>query len=147
MADDNDQTNSPEPEFDPSAYPREALVHDRRSGRDRRDQRDQRDAADAGPTGPAPQGTGERRAKKERRRRIDPTTFEKQYTEEEMEFMKAMQRFKELSGQAFPTYGDVLKVAVGLGYRKAVVELEPFPEDLGVDESFILLAPTVEQRD
>ncbi len=35
-----------------------------------------------------------------------------------MEFMNAVQRFKEQSGKGFPTYGEVLKVAVGLGYRK-----------------------------
>ena len=57
--------------------------------------------------------------KKRRRRRIDPTTFEKQYTEDELEFMTAMQRFKTRSGRAFPTHREVLKVAADLGYRKA----------------------------
>ncbi len=42
-----------------------------------------------------------RPAKKERRRRIDPTTFEKQYTDDEIEFMNAMQHFKMQSGRAF----------------------------------------------
>ncbi len=69
-----------------------------------------------GPTRPVP----ERRAKKERRRRIDPTTFEKQYTDDELEFMNAMQCFKVQSGKAFPSFGDVLKVAYGLGYRKVI---------------------------
>ncbi len=81
------------------------------------------------PYRPAPrlEAPPERRAKKERRRRIDPTTFEKQYTDEEMEFMNAMQRFKELTGKAFPTHGDVLKVAIMLGYRRAVFEFDMPP--------------------
>ena len=38
--------------------------------------------------------------------------------------MNAMQRFKELSGKTFPSYGDVLKVAIMLGYRRAVFDLD-----------------------
>jgi hypothetical protein len=38
--------------------------------------------------------------------------------------MNAMQRFKEVSGKTFPSHGDVLKVAVLLGYRRAVFELD-----------------------
>ena len=79
--------------------------------------------------------------KKERRRRIDPTTFEKQYTDDEMEFMNAMQRFKELSGKTFPTYGDVLKVAVSLGYRRAVFEFDPLsPDDDQGGEPSVIIA-------
>lgn len=59
-----------------------------------------------------------RPARKERRRRIDPTTFEKQYTPEELEFMNAMQQFKVRSGKTFPSFGDVLDVARALGYEK-----------------------------
>ena len=65
----------------------------------------------------------EARVRKERRKRIDPTTFEKQYTGDELEFMNAMQRYKERTGKAFPTYGEVIKVAVSLGY------LRPLPDD------------------
>ena len=32
--------------------------------------------------------------------------------------MNAMQRFKERTGKPFPSYGEVIKVAVSLGYRK-----------------------------
>ena len=60
-----------------------------------------------------------RPARKERRRRIDPTTFEKQYTPEELEFMNAMQQFKMRSGKTFPSFGDVLNVARLLGYEKS----------------------------
>jgi hypothetical protein len=99
-------------------FPRDTFFHDRRGGRDRRDL----PASEAPATVAAP--PAERRAKKERRRRIDPTTFEKQYTDDEMEFMNAMQRFKVHTGKSFPTNGDVLRIAHALGYRR----VEP-PED------------------
>jgi hypothetical protein len=119
MTDDNDKTKSKLPEFDFSAYPQDTLFHDRRSGPDRR-------GKPGGPSHSEPNGQFptrprlERRARKERRKRIDPTTFEKQYTDEELEFMNAMQRFKERTGKPFPTFGDVIKVAVSLGYLKMV---------------------------
>lgn len=110
-----DQTPSPPPKFDPGAYPPDSLIHERRVGPDRR--------AVTGAGGPAgAPAEGERRARKDRRRRIDPTTFEKQYTDDELEFMTAMQRFKVQSGKAFPSFGDVLRVARSLGYRK--IELD-----------------------
>jgi hypothetical protein len=119
MTDDDDKTKPTVPEFDFSAYPENTLFHDRRTGRERR-------GPGEGPGKPRPDGTAptrpvpERRARAERRKRIDPTTFEKQYTEEEIEFMNAMQRFKERTGKSFPTYGDVIKVAVSLGYLRLV---------------------------
>jgi hypothetical protein len=36
--------------------------------------------------------------------------------------MNAMQRFKEQTGKAFPTYGEVIRVAVSLGYRMPIAE-------------------------
>ena len=36
-----------------------------------------------------------------------------------MEFMNAMQQFKDRTGKAFPSYGEVLGVAETLGYRKS----------------------------
>lgn len=57
--------------------------------------------------------------KPERRRRVDPTTFEKQYTDDEIEFMNAMQRFKSQSGRVHPTSNEILGVASKLGYRKS----------------------------
>ncbi len=59
-----------------------------------------------------------RRAKHDRRRRIDPTTFDREYTAEEMEFMRAMQAYKQSSGRMFPTWSEVLKVLRSLGYEK-----------------------------
>ena len=40
--------------------------------------------------------------------------------------MNAMQRFKERTGKPFPTHGEVIKVAVSLGYRKPL-EDDPDP--------------------
>jgi hypothetical protein len=137
MAADNEQTNSPSPEFDFSSYPRNTLFHDRRGGRERRLRGDVPKPPAAAP--PHSAGPSERRQKKERRRRIDPTTFEKQYTDDEMEFMNAMQRFKELSGKTFPSHGDVLKVAIMLGYRRAVFEFDMPPiGDDGLEPTIIL---------
>jgi hypothetical protein len=137
MTADNDQTKPASPAFDFSSYPRNTLFHDRREGRDRRHRGDAAEPKPAAPLSEVPER--ERRQKKERRRRIDPTTFEKQYTDEEMEFMNAMQRFKELSGKAFPSHGDVLKVAIMLGYRRATFEFDlPPVGDDGAEPNIIL---------
>jgi hypothetical protein len=54
-----------------------------------------------------------------RRRFVDPTTCEREYTQAEMEFMMAMNEFKRRSGRMFPSWGEVLDVLRGLGYQKA----------------------------
>jgi len=119
MIDDEDKTKPASPEFDFSAFPDNTLFYDRRTGLERR-----RPGKPAGPPGPSRNDPArprpERRARVERRKRIDPTTFEKQYTDDELEFMNAMQRFKERTGKPFPTYAEVIKVAVTLGYRRPV---------------------------
>jgi hypothetical protein len=122
MSDDNQETNQSSEEFDFSAFPRNTLFHDRRAGRDRRTT----DASSPGrdDAAPRPAVPTERRQKKERRRRIDPTTFDKQYTDDELEFMNAMQRFKEETSKAFPSYAEVLSVATRLGYRRLVLDDE-----------------------
>jgi hypothetical protein len=126
MSENNDQTTPGRPEFDFSRYPFNTLFHERRTGRDRRDKIGPPAEPSGAPTNPegpkADDARPERRARKDRRRRIDPTTFDKQYTDDEMEFMNAMQRFKESSGKSFPTYREVIRVVVGLGYRRAIVE-------------------------
>ncbi len=113
----SDETNQSDPKFDFTAFPEDACFHERRTGKERRHQPPKVEG-DAAPK--------ERRVKRERRRRIDPTTFEKQYTDEELEFMNAMQRFKVLSGKTFPSYAEVLDIAYALGYRRPN-EPEPAP--------------------
>src|SRR5579885_363378 len=53
-----------------------------------------------------------------RRRFVDPTTCERDYTKAEMEFMAAMNEYKRRSGRMFPTWSEVLEVLQGLGYEK-----------------------------
>lgn len=54
----------------------------------------------------------------ERRRLIDPTTCERDYSGDEIEFMKAMDDYKRKSGRMFPTWSEVLEVVRSLGYAK-----------------------------
>jgi hypothetical protein len=58
------------------------------------------------------------RRKTNRRRQIDPTTCEREYSETEIEFMHAMDEYKRLSGRMFPTCSEILEVLTKLGYRK-----------------------------
>jgi outer membrane protein TolC len=53
-----------------------------------------------------------------RRRFVDPTTCERNYSNSEMEFMQAMQDYKASSGRLFPTWSEVLEVLKDLGYEK-----------------------------
>ncbi|GIW82663.1 MAG: hypothetical protein KatS3mg105_4470 [Gemmatales bacterium] len=54
----------------------------------------------------------------ERRRQVDPTTCERDYTEDEIAFMKAMDQYKRDNRRPFPTWSEVLEVLKALGYRK-----------------------------
>ena len=63
------------------------------------------------------------RRKVERRRLIDPTTCERDYSLDEVEFMKAMDDYKRKSGRMFPTWSEVLEVVRGLGYVKQEQEV------------------------
>lgn len=57
-------------------------------------------------------------AKTARRRHIDPTTCERDYSAEEIDFMRALDAYKRSSGRAFPTCSEILEVIRGLGYRR-----------------------------
>lgn len=99
---------------------------DRRSGGDRR-QTDIPVAVD--------RRKGERR-KIQRRRQIDPTTCERDYTQDEIEFMQALDAYKRASGRMFPTCSEILEVVRSLGYVKTgsaqstvTAESSEFPED------------------
>lgn len=60
----------------------------------------------------------DRRQQGERRRQIDPTTCERDYNNDEIEFMKAMDQYKRDNRRPFPTWSEVLEVLRALGYRK-----------------------------
>src|ERR1700677_4335049 len=139
---DIEETRPESPKFDFSAFPEDTLFHDRREGLDRPDPAAPKGAAP--PIEFTPKAAPERRARKERRRRIDPTTFEKQYTDDEMEFMNAMQRFKESSGKSFPSHGEVIKVAVALGYRRVIDEPDPSLDDSFADDPCLAESSTID---
>jgi hypothetical protein len=61
---------------------------------------------------------GSERRQGERRRQIDPTTCERDYSEEEILFMKAMDQYKRDNRRPFPTWSEVLEVLFSMGYRK-----------------------------
>ena len=79
---------------------------------------------------------GDRREKKEsttpdrrkshRRRQIDPTTCEREYSENEIEFMHALDEYKRLSGRMFPTCSEILEVLYNIGYRKVAEAQEVY---------------------
>jgi hypothetical protein len=54
----------------------------------------------------------------ERRRQVDPTTCERDYTDDEISFMKAMDQYKRDNRRPFPTWSEVLEVLRALGYRR-----------------------------
>jgi hypothetical protein len=66
----------------------------------------------------------ERRQEGERRRQVDPTTCERDYNDDEIEFMRAMDFYKRANRRPFPTWSEVLEVLRALGYRKVA---EPTP--------------------
>lgn len=68
--------------------------------------------------------SGESRRKTQRRREIDPTTCERDYSLDEVEFMSAMDNYKRRSGRPFPTWSEVLEVVRSLGYRKVEAPTE-----------------------
>jgi hypothetical protein len=58
------------------------------------------------------------RHKSLRRRQIDPTTCERDYSVEELEFMQAIESYKRTSGRMFPTCSEILEVFRSLGYSR-----------------------------
>ena len=64
----------------------------------------------------------EPRRKKQRRRHIDPTTCERDYSNPEIEFMRAMDEYKRDAGRMFPTCSEVLEVIRSLGYYQLTEE-------------------------
>ncbi len=110
------------------------MVLDRR-GKERRKATDRR--SDSIPVA-GERRTLERRAKVNRRRQIDPTTCERDYTEDEVQFMSALEQYKRTSGRMFPTCSEILEVLRGLGYEKR----PPMPEPpLGIPLSLAEVAP------
>jgi len=91
------------------------VVTDRRGG-DRRQRTDRRQRNI--PVALERRSGKDRRQLGERRRQVDPTTCEKDYSDEEIIFMKAMDQYKRANRRPFPTWSEVLEVLRALGYRK-----------------------------
>jgi hypothetical protein len=64
------------------------------------------------------------RRKVPRRRQIDPTTCERDYTDAEVEFMNALDDYKRRSGRMFPTCSEILEVLRDLGYQKQAMQAQ-----------------------
>jgi len=62
----------------------------------------------------------QRREKVARRRQIDPTTCERDYSNDEIEFMHALDAYKRANGRMFPTCSEILEVIRGLGYVRVM---------------------------
>ena len=90
----------------------EVTINRRGSDRRKEDDRRQEDVLVADE-----RRTGERR-KVQRRRQIDPTTCERDYSNDEIEFMQAMDAYKRASGRMFPTCSEILEVLRDLGYER-----------------------------
>ncbi len=101
----------------------DVLITDRRAG-DRRATSDRRKRNI--PVAVERRSGKDRRQQGERRRQIDPTTCERDYSDEEIDFMKAMDQYKRDNRRPFPTWSEVLEVLYALGYRK-VAEAGPLP--------------------
>ncbi len=91
----------------------------------RRGDRRQDQTTKAGPTEVKPRQP--ERRKVQRRRQIDPTTCERDYTHEEIEFMHALDAYKRASGRMFPTCSEILEVVRSLGYSKQTNESAETP--------------------
>lgn len=77
------------------------------------------------------------RRKVKRRRQIDPTTCEREYSDNEIEFMQAMDEYKRASGRMFPTCSEILEVLTNMGYRKVAEAqsiYDPNPVEAKTDE-------------
>ena len=100
----------------------EILVTDRREGDRRCTERRQRKI----PVAVERRSGQDRRNLGERRRQVDPTTCERDYSDEEIIFMKAMDQYKRDNRRPFPTWSEVLEVLYSLGYGK-VAETATLP--------------------
>src|SRR5438874_2122692 len=96
------------------ALPPELAITDRRAGDRRGTERRKRTI----PVAVERRSGKDRRNQGERRRQIDPTTCERDYSDEEITFMKAMDQYKRDNRRPFPTWSEVLEVLRALGYRK-----------------------------
>ena len=97
--------------------PPEIAITERRAG-ERNDRRNRNERRQRAIPVAVDRRSGKDRREGERRRQVDPTTCEKDYNDEEIIFMKAMDQYKRANRRPFPTWSEVLEVLRALGYRK-----------------------------
>jgi len=83
------------------------------------------------------------RRKQQRRRQIDPTTCEREYTDPEIQFMQALDAYKRSSGRMFPTCSEILEVIKDLGYIQLNEEERAVIDSIKEVESEMIQATSV----
>jgi hypothetical protein len=76
-----------------------------------------------------------KRTKTQRRRQIDPTTCERDYSGDEVEFMQAMDAYKRKNGRMFPTCSEILEVIRDLGYARPDRSVDPVSIFASIEEN------------
>ena len=66
-----------------------------------------------------------RKVRVQRRRQIDPTTCERDYSGDEIAFMQAMDEYKRKNGRMFPTCSEILEVVRSI----CLLYTSPSPRD------------------
>ncbi len=97
--------------------PSASMAMERRGAKDRRKKTEKTDRRKQSLPVALERRQSERR-KVPRRRQIDPTTCERDYTDDELEFMNALDDYKRRSGRMFPTCSEILEVVRALGYER-----------------------------
>lgn len=96
------------------------------------------------------QPVAKERREVQRRRQIDPTTCERDYSDDEIEFMQALDVYKRASGRMFPTCSEILEVLIGMGYRRMFdadgLPIEPIASSTSA-EPFYAQPSTTDEED
>jgi hypothetical protein len=70
-----------------------------------------------------------KKSRKPRRRQIDPTTCERDYSDDEIAFMHAIDEYKRRSGRMFPTCSEILEVIRDMGYVRLTDNQAPVADN------------------
>src|SRR5688500_2068157 len=116
-------TSNVQPEILIVAKSKVADVEVASNRRDKSDRRKDNDRRAKNVPVAAERREGARRDKVSRRRQIDPTTYERDYSDDEVEFMNALNDYKRTSGRMFPTCSEILEVNRKLEYEKKIVPM------------------------
>jgi flagellar biosynthesis GTPase FlhF len=92
-----------------------------------------------------PERRASNRRKVQRRRQIDPTTCERDYSNEEIEFMRAMDEYKRNNGRMFPTCSEILEVVRALGYVRQHQAKQPLVGQSAIADGTALQIPAETQ--